>query len=205
MITINPIKLSGNLFERTDWFDGFALDLHTLSSEFLGHDEYGREVFDTKRSEMGELLYNLKYKSDASTLKDILAVTVDFLSNKWRISNSLHGIIPVPPSKSRPFQPVLEIAKGISSELQIPFYENLLQKTHETPELKSVYDYQKRIDVLKNVFAVRDLSLQGKNVLLFDDLYRSGATLKTVTRTLSDKGMVGKVYVLALTKTRSKS
>ena len=30
MINVSPIKLSGN------WFEGFALDLHTISSEFLG-------------------------------------------------------------------------------------------------------------------------------------------------------------------------
>lgn len=63
MINISPIKLPGN------WFEGFALDLHTISSEFLGYDEYGHEVFDTKRSEMGELLYRLKYGSDKSVLQ----------------------------------------------------------------------------------------------------------------------------------------
>lgn len=77
-------------------------------------------------------------------------------------------------------------------------------KVKETPELKNIYDYQKRLELLKDGFAIKDQSLRGKNVLLFDDLYRSGATLSVVTRALYDQGMVNEVYILALTKTRSK-
>lgn len=199
MINISPIKLSNN------WFEGFALDLHTLSSEFSGYDEFGHEFFDTKRSAIGELLYRLKYKSDKSSLKEILDVTVNFLNNKWKISGILDGILPVPPSISRTFQPVIEIARGISSKLQVPLYEGFLIKVKETPELKNVSDYQKRLELLTDTFATKNLSLEGKNVLLLDDLYRSGATFNAITRVLYEKGMVNKVYVLALTKTRSKS
>lgn len=199
MINVSPIKLSGN------WFEGFALGLHTISSEFLGYDEFGHEVFDTKRSEIGELLYRLKYKSDKSSLKEILDVTVNFLSNEWKISRILDGILSVPPSISRTFQPVIEIARGISSKLLVPLYEGFLIKVKETPELKNVYDYQKRLELLMDAFDTKNLSLKGKNVLLLDDLYRSGATFNAITRVLYEKGMVNKVYVLALTKTRSKS
>lgn len=198
MINVNPIKLSGN------WFEGFALDLHTLSSEFLGYDEFGHEVFDTKRSEIGELLYRLKYKSDKSSFKELLDITVNFLSHGWKISRILDGILPVPPSKSRTFQPVIQVARGICTQLKILLYEDYLIKIKETPELKNVYDFQKRLEILTDAFATKDASLKGRNVLLLDDLYRSGATLNAITRVLYEKGMVGKVYVLALTKTRSK-
>ena len=199
MINVSPIKLSGN------WFEGFALDLHTLSSEFSGYDEFGHEVFDTKRSEIGELLYRLKYKPDQSSLKEILDVTVNFLSNEWKISRILDGILPVPPSRKRAFQPVIEVSRGISSQLRVPLHEDFLIKVKETPELKNVFDYQKRTESLNDAFVTKNLSLTGRNVLLFDDLYRSGATCYAITRVLYEKGKVGKVYVLALTKTRSKS
>ena len=51
MVTINPRKVFGN------WFEGYTLDLHTISSIFLGYDEYGHEVFDTKRSDLGEFCF----------------------------------------------------------------------------------------------------------------------------------------------------
>ncbi len=50
-------KLEGN------WVAGFAFDLHTLSSEYLGQDEYGHDRYNNTRSEIGELVYQLKYQS----------------------------------------------------------------------------------------------------------------------------------------------
>jgi len=37
---------------------------------------------------------------------------------------------------------------------------------------------------------------------LFDDLYRSGATLNAITQALKDKGKAKEVYALTLTMTR---
>lgn len=69
MISLHPIKLSGN------WHEGFALDTHTVSSTFLGHNEYGHAVFDNQYSQIGELLYKLKSKRDKTVLSDIIEVT----------------------------------------------------------------------------------------------------------------------------------
>ncbi len=103
MVKIKPSKISGN------WREGFALDLHTTSSEFMGHDEFGHPVFDTKRSEIGELLYRLKFKADKSVLEEILETVINFLNNTWKISNTLDCVIPVPPSNvAREFQPVMD-------------------------------------------------------------------------------------------------
>ncbi|MBN1625374.1 MAG: ComF family protein [Deltaproteobacteria bacterium] len=199
MVKINPIKLQGN------WFEGFALDLHTVSSEFLGSDEFGHEIFYTKRSEIGELLYRLKYKSDKSTMEDIVETAVDFLVNQWKISSIIDVILPVPSSKRRAFQPVINVGREISSKMMVPSHENFLKKDRETPELKNIFDYHERTELLKDAFEIKNQSLVGKNILLFDDLYRSGATCNSITKILYDKGRVGKVYVLALTKTRSKT
>ena len=199
MIKINPRKIKDGRYE------GYALDLHTTSSVFLGYDSYGHEQFDTKRSEMGELLYRLKYKSDKSVLEDIVNTSAEFLKNRWQIADNVDAIIPVPPSKSgRSIQPVIKVAKGISSKLKIPVCQNVLTKVEETPELKDIYDYNQRLKLLKNAFDVADASkTSGKNILLLDDLYRSGATVDAIVHTLFVEGKVNKVYVLALTRTRS--
>lgn len=198
MVAIKPIKLLGS------WTQGYALDIHTIDSTFIGYDEYGHEVFDTKRSEIGDLLYRLKYRSDKPALDDIIDTVENFLKNHWKIVGAITAIIPVPPSRNRTFQPVLRIAKGISSRLKIPFHDNLLVKTKETPELKNVYEYEARMKLLKNAFSVPGNVLNGKSFLLIDDLYRSGATLNAITEILYKQGKVHKVYILALTKTRSK-
>jgi competence protein ComFC len=70
---INPRKIDG------PWADGRVLDLPSTGSEFLGHDEFGREQFDTHRTEVGELLYRLKYRNDASALDEIGTVAEKFI------------------------------------------------------------------------------------------------------------------------------
>ncbi len=59
---INPTKVAGR------WSYGFTLDVHTTSSELLGHDEYGHPQFASKRSELGELLYRLKFRRDKTVI-----------------------------------------------------------------------------------------------------------------------------------------
>jgi competence protein ComFC len=70
------------------WREGFALDSHTVSSNYVGDDEYGHPMFDTKRSELGELLYRLKYSSDISVVDEIVDTAAEFL-NSWRPDISL--------------------------------------------------------------------------------------------------------------------
>lgn len=77
-----------------------------------------------------------------------------------------------------------------------------VKKTKNTPELKNVSTPQEKYDILKDVFEVSDQSIKGKTVLLLDDLYDSGATLRAITNALYEQGGAGKVKVLALTKTR---
>lgn len=197
MVKINPRELSGN------WLKGYALDLHTLRSQFLGYDEFGHEVFDTERSQIGELLYELKYKSNKGALKEIVETAVSFIRS-WKIN--IDVVIPVPPSKTgRKFQPVMEVAKGMGAELKLPIFKDAIKKIKNTPELKSIYDYSERLKLLESAFTINNSSLNGKNILLFDDLFRSGATLNAITRVLYEQGKVKNVYVLALTKTRSKT
>jgi predicted amidophosphoribosyltransferase len=199
----NPIPLKGI------WFEGYALDIYTIDSKVIDYDELGNPKFETKRTELGELLYRLKYCEDISVLEIIVNKLVDFIKFYWKINNIPNGIVPVPPSNVyRKFQPVLEIAGSLGNKLNIPVYSNILIKERQTPELKNIDDYEKRIEILEKAFNIslhaRKL-LQNKNILLFDDLYRSGATLTVITKILINRCLVQKVYVLTLTKTRRKS
>ena len=88
MTEINPKRIAGS------WTEGFALDFHTLSSEYIGDDEYGHPQFDTKRSEIGELLYKLKYREDKSVLGDLVTTVSQFIkSTNWPVDL----IVSVPP------------------------------------------------------------------------------------------------------------
>lgn len=190
---INPQKLIGN------WDGGWALDLHTLYSNIIGPDE-----FDTKRTPIGEELYLLKYRDERNHVVTIAETAAEFLKtkrNEWNIDI----IIPVPPSNTtRIYQPVYEIAKSIGMILGIPVDFTALKKEKSTLQLKNIEDPIERNELLKDAFDVEFNVLSGKNVLIFDDLYRSGETLNAVCKVIRNKGKANKVYVLTITKTRSK-
>ena len=73
MANSNPVKCEGV------WKEGFALDVHTLASDYLGDDEFGRPTFRTTRTELGELLYRLKYQRDASAVDGIVEAASAFV------------------------------------------------------------------------------------------------------------------------------
>ena len=184
------------------WRQGYVLDYHMIRSEFLGHDEFGNPMFDTKRTEMGELLYQLKYRRNLEVLDALVKAATKFVKG-WRVT--FDAIVPVPPTKIRRVQPVFAIATRLANSLGLPFRQDFVRNVKNTKELKNVFDYNERIILLENAYRVRDRSLQGKIVLLFDDLYRSGATLNAVTRVLYEQARCADVHALALTRTRSAS
>jgi len=76
-------------------------------------------------------------------------------------------------------------------------------KVKQTPQLKNVFDFKERVVALADAFTVEKAKIRGKRVLLFDDLFRSGATMNTITECLTTDGGAQVVYALTLTRTRS--
>ena len=197
VVKIDPMLLQG------PWTDGRVLERqHTLSSDFLGYDSNGNPQFDTKRSELGELVFRLKNRNDKKALDSIADTAVEFLRS-WNPPFDL--IVPVPASRQRAgFQPVVEIAKAIGERLSKPVATTAISKGKSTPELKNVFEYQRRLELLDGAFDVDAQTVENRRVLLVDDLFRSGATAAAATKALLAGGAVA-VYLLAMTKTRTRS
>jgi competence protein ComFC len=193
MAKFDPRRIIGK------WKEGFALDFQTLSSVYLGDDEYGHPKFDTKRPEMGELLYKLKYAGDKATVPAIADAATQFLA-RWKPSVDL--LVPVPPSTARKVPPVLLVAEAISQRTGIPVVA-CVTRTREVAQLKDVHDLDERLQLLENLHGVDASATNGKSVLLFDDLYRSGATLNAITAALYEQGGARNVFALTITRTRS--
>lgn len=175
---------------------------HTLSSELIGHDSLGEPRFgNTKRTELGELIFRLKNRNDKATLGPIAETAAAFVQG-WGIE--FDALVPVPPSRPRALQPVIEITRSLSELLRRPMLANVVTKVKETPELKNVFDYSERQRLLEGVFLVDENAVTGRRLLLVDDLYRSGATAAVVANALVGAGAAA-VYFLAMTKTRTLS
>lgn len=191
----NPAEVQGA------WRFGWTLDVHTTSSEFTGYDPSGHPQFDTKRSPLGELVYQLKYRGQQNA-GQIAAVMADFLRNRPDTLARVDLIVPMPPSTVRNPQPVAEIARELGRELNKPLVADAIRKIRETPGLKGVQDPEERRELLDRAFEVDRAQVNGKGLLLIDDLYRSGATANAVTVALIGAG-ASRVYFLAATRTRS--
>ena len=95
------------------------------------------------------------------------------------------------------------LGEALAKRLGLPFAQDWVRKTREIPELKNVYDYDERIRLLAGAHEADRAKAEGRRVLAFDDLYRSGATLNAIAETLYDQGGVSEVFALTITRTRS--
>jgi predicted amidophosphoribosyltransferase len=150
---------------------------------------------------VGDLLYQLKYRNDPTAVEPLIECILEFWKT-WK--PAVDAIIPVPPSNaSRKSQPVIAVATALAERLRLPLCTKCLSKTKNTPELKDIFEYDKRVEALEGAFSVSAEHTKGKTFLLFDDLYRSGATVGAITDALKAEGKAKAVYLLTLTRTRS--
>jgi competence protein ComFC len=155
--------------------------------------------FESTRSEIGELLYRLKYSHDQSVITEIAEAAANFVKG-WQ--PNLDIIVPVPPSTTRSIQPVYVLASALGQELGIPVAP-CLTATRDPSPLKNVNDLDERMRLLAGLYAVDASATTGKRILLFDDLYRSGATMNEITTAIYDQGHAADVFALTITRTRS--
>jgi len=188
---INPIKLVGV------WDEGYALDRHTVSSNPIGEDVYGHMQFETRRSELGQLLYEFKYQGKFDNLQSIMGLTIPFL-DQWSNLKSVDIIIPVPPSIQRPFQPAAEIARAIATYLGVSFTDQVLQKT-SNHQAKNMDRDQK---ILSGSIIALKKAKRPFILLLIDDLYSTGETITECVKILRQDQNLKKIYILTMTKTR---
>lgn len=179
------------------WKKGFAYDYHIIQSVFQGYDEHGNPIFDTQRTPMGQLLYELKYKNQHHLVDKI----VDLLTSQFKFT-VIDVIVPAPSSTVRAVQPVVLIAQKLAMHLNRPMWD-ILQKIQTNQPIKNMSDYDEKSNSLADniILNKQEFDLANQNILLIDDLYDSGATLNYSAQKLLEHGAKN-IYVLAMTKTR---
>lgn len=192
-LLIHPQRIKGA------WTDGFALDRHTESSEFLGYDSGGRAQYDTRRTPIGEAVYQLKYGSrDAREARTIARTALAFIAG-WKITVDV--VVPAPASRQRAQQPVHVIAQLLAKGLRVPFEASALSRARTATAVKDL-PVDERQAALAGALRVDRKRTEGLRILLVDDLYQSGATLNAVAGILLSAGAARAVYALAMTRTK---
>ena len=142
------------------------------------------------------LVYRFKYGAER-----YLAKYMAYFMTNCVVSNKIDFdiIIPVPLSdkrlKLRGFNQAELLAKYIAQDLDKPIELNSLIRSRDTLT-QTHLSKQERKDNLKQAFDITDKSpIKGKNILLVDDIFTTGATSDEITKVLLDNGAKNVVVV----------
>lgn len=182
--------------KNISWAGGWFMDKHTLKSVRTP------EGFKNDRSEIGELLYQYKYKNNRDIYPMLADKMFDFIKSENKL-NHLSTVTWVPSSKPR-VNPILEpIAIRLAHRIGCNCDELITRKKdRDYVKHKNKDEIEK---ILENAFEL-DLNAckhyNGKKVLLIDDLCRTRMTFKKIAELVRQNTSVC-LYGLAITQTRT--
>jgi len=148
------------------------------------------------------LLRRLKFDSNKNTLPELQRILFS-VSDRAEVKNFLAKInlatfVPLHESrlKKRGYNQTELIFKDWLESMNLPT-KNLLLRTKNTPHLYS-YSPEERREILKGAFSLAEgVNVKGKNILIVDDIYTTGATAAGCAEVLKGAG-AAKIFVMAL-------
>lgn len=187
---INPIKLAGN------WEEGYALDYNVNKIEYLKENIFGYPEFEIEHTEIGKNLIEFKELEDISKGRELAEVIACFVRDEWKISDKIEGIISAPTTKNIPNDPLYKLVKMVGINLKMPFSNSFFSKLLPD-EIKKLSDEEK-MNILKNNIK-KDKALKKRgSILLIDDFYNTGTTLKCISTLLRDDINLDNIYVITV-------
>ncbi|MFB0925429.1 MAG: phosphoribosyltransferase family protein [Vicingaceae bacterium] len=140
----------------------------------------------SKKGKVQNLLHHLKYKG-VKEVGSVVGKLMGYDLNESKQFKEVDFIVPVPLHKNklkkRGYNQSECIAQGISEAMKIPINTLTLfrKEDSQTQTKKSRY---KRWENVGEIFGISNKDLDGKNVLLVDDVVTTGATLEACAQVL---------------------
>lgn len=182
------------------------IHLDEIEKSFWGKVEIERAtsfMYYHKNSPYNNLIHRLKYKNRPDT-GDRLAFLAAKEIAESGFFDDIDAIVPLPLSKrkmrQRGYNQCDYIAKGLSRATGIPVIKNAVKrlKSNETQTHKS---RDERWQNVEGIFALSDTALlDGKHILLIDDILTTGATLASCAKSIQE-GCQCKISIFTLAYT----
>jgi len=146
-----------------------------------------------------EAIHRLKYKRDIGLGE---ALSRPMITSLQKLNWSLNIITSVPLGlvrlNERGYNQATLLARPIALYLNIPFSSKVLFRTRETRTQVGL-TVTERQENMEGAFIARHELVNGKNVLVVDDVATSGATLNACAKALKDEG-ASNVYGFSLAR-----
>ncbi len=154
---------------------------------------------EEKKTKLGKLIYHFKYKRDKKACEILVNLSSQFLMQNYP---DFDIIVPVPPAiASTHFFVNRFFSRNLAERLQKPLENKLIQRIRFATEQKDFRNLTGEKSNVKDCFRISQPDkLEGKTVLLIDDIYDSGATVNEVSGLLKS-ALAQKVFVFTIAKT----
>lgn len=159
--------------------------------------EAGWALSDHGSTRIGKLVRACKYEEAGPFPDELILRAVEIVRTRYPIEE-LRCVTSVPPTKSGTL--VEDFARRVANILGLK-YVSIVTKQRVTQEQKTCTNAVQKKENVKGAFAVQESAqIMAQSLLLIDDIYDSGYTLREVAATLRRVGAKA-VYPLTITKT----
>ncbi len=159
-----------------------TLEVKEAKSGTLLENGYAASYYGV--SNVGSALHRSKYEDGGDFPDFLLKKALSLFGKKYRNVN-FDLILYVPPTCSGDL--VRNFATKFSNVTNIPISHDL-RKVKQTSEQKIFQNNYNKRDNVRDAFDIEASVVTGKTILLIDDIYDSGATLKEIGRILTIRG-----------------
>lgn len=138
---------------------------------------------------IGQVVRRLKYNGEKYLAEELAEHLKKCFLKDMRYAD---GIVYVPTSqkriKERGYNQSFLLAKELAKKIEVPLLEGVIVKTRETKSQVGLTEKQRK-ENLQGSFKVTDKSaVEGKRILVVDDVLTTGTTVETMARVLSKAG-----------------
>ncbi|MBQ9650404.1 MAG: ComF family protein [Prevotella sp.] len=182
------------------WQDPYENEMAKLFWHQIPIERAAALFYYEAHSETANILYELKYKNHP----EIGEVMGRLMAKELQSSgffDGIDGIVPIPLAKKRQrqrgYNQSLEIARGISEVTGLPIYNKVARRSVFEGSQTSKGRWERNENV-EHVFELKDAAaIQGKHLLVVDDVVTTGATVIACAKELCKADNV-RISVLAL-------